>query len=694
MADSAVERMLHDLRTADVDLGMPVDISHVFKGFLRTESTAKLSASYSQFRRHMAVLGVSGAGKSKFLELLGRHLFDSLNGFTFIDPHGDTVEALLEYAVHFALEHGDDAVFDRLHYLQPSSKWCFSYDPYAPLIDEGLGHEPTMRSAAATRSIVDQMMKVFLRHSTEAEQDIMRRLKKWLSNVLTGIATPIDESGNRLTLSDAYVLLDVAHGRHEEFFLRLEPRLPEEVQRDFAKLHKLQRPQDRDALLESTDNKLSEILKPLTRAIYGREAPSIDLRQIVSQRHTLLVNLKETDDLRRESSKPIAGLLIQQITDVCKLFSDRDERVPHFLIIDEAHEFIGEDLGMFLDQARKWQLSACLAGQHLSSFRKGEIDLTDQLLDNCKTVVCFQQKNIEDVEELGKYLGYPNYQLQERYSVMDRPDPSKDEIMHLKDVGRSSAKHKAHTDVRSRGNAQTHSSSQQHTSGTGDGEGTSDHAGESVGAVHGIQNLQIDGMIVPLPTASAINSLQKASGRSRNAFASESTSHANMEAQTLIEGSGEADTIGESKGLSVTKKQTLVQRTREEWQPTGEPRFALPYQNAIHEYLLTTLPDQFALVRSKIDNIEQTILFRVRDVPDVFAHPEQRQEIVGEFLERLYASKSYMFRPMHPDVAQKERLDKLVRPVPAVENAQQQDARDPFIHSNMVKRTPKTAGNE
>ena len=72
----------------------------------------------------------------------------SLNGFTFIDPHGDTAEALLEYATKQAEEHGDDTELCRLHYLKPSSERLFSFNPFK--LNEA---DPTSFAFAAERSL-------------------------------------------------------------------------------------------------------------------------------------------------------------------------------------------------------------------------------------------------------------------------------------------------------------------------------------------------------------------------------------------------------------------------------------------------------------------------------------------------------------------------------------------------------------
>ena len=118
-------------RTQPFAMGRPVNAQRFGELTLETDNDAWLWASEPLLRRHMAVMGLSGAGKSKFLEGLCRHLMDTGNGFTLIDPHGDTAQAVADYAAAIARQRGDDYVIPRFHYLCPSLEWLFAFDPFA-----------------------------------------------------------------------------------------------------------------------------------------------------------------------------------------------------------------------------------------------------------------------------------------------------------------------------------------------------------------------------------------------------------------------------------------------------------------------------------------------------------------------------------------------------------------------------------
>ena len=68
----------------------------------------------------------------------------------------------------------------------------------------------------------------------------------------------------------------------------------------------------------------------------------------------------------------------------------------------------------------KFKLSVCLAGQHLSQFKTEEYDMTPNILNNCGTVLCFQQKHPEDLDLWKRYFGYSNLAFEKHFQIMDR----------------------------------------------------------------------------------------------------------------------------------------------------------------------------------------------------------------------------------------------------------------------------------
>jgi hypothetical protein len=522
---------------------------------------------------------------------------------------------------------------------------------FAPFAFDAEGDPSTFNFEAARDAAVAKMVRLLMRSDAAADRQIQRRLQRWLHNALTAIATPLP-SGERLSFADLRVILNVLHPLHPQVMVALQQHLPSSVQLDFEFLHSIQRLLDQDKYLESTLNRINEFTSAIGQQVFGNNAPPIDLQTAIRKRHFIVVNLRETKHLPREVGRPIADFMIHAIRNFCSE-APADERVPHHLIIDEASEFLGDDLGRFLDEARKWKLSVCLAAQQISNFRRGDIDISGQVLGHCKTFISFQQRNLEDVEILSKHFAYPNLILQERQHVMNLADPAADEIIELTDTstgvvrGAATSLGRSHADTKSEGvtltEARSHaeskiagkatSESRQTSTQIGEGHGSTSGASQGTGAGHGAQFLTLDGRILQMPTASTSQQFQNIRSDTLSDFESHGTSEGSASTVSMAEAitnaisqasgrslsKSETDALmaGISRSLSqsfsTSKKKTLVQRSKEYWYGTGDARYALPYQYVIHEYLLNVLPDQYAFMRAKVQGIEQTVLIRVAE---------------------------------------------------------------------------------
>lgn len=177
--------------------------------------------------------------------------------------------------------------------------------------------------------------------------------------------------------------------------------------------------------------------------------------------------------------------------------------------------------------------------------------------------------------------------------------------------------------------------------------------GSGVGA--GIQMLMIDGEIVEMPTVSTHQNDAWNSGDSQGSGSADT--HGRFRATTGMQSTtvGEVVSQNQVSSESVTVKQTLVAGVKSVWDPTGQPRYAIPYQQAAHERLLTCLPDRYALCRAKLNDVEQTFVFRTAEVLPPIADPHLADLERRNFLERLYATKNYMFRPTSVERAGQQR---------------------------------------
>jgi hypothetical protein len=398
--------------------------------------------------RHIFIGGGSGHGKSKLIELICRQLITHECGFTYIDPHGDGVNAILRF---LAATNVDPS---RIFHLKPSLDYCFSFDPYvdAPSRGNALEYEAWLTST------VDRMVRAFLRNVALADMEVMKRLRNWLSIIL--YAAGVDIDGRHLGLADALILTNPAREEFGPIFDRVIGHLPEDYAAELTKLRDEKSSQTRDKWMESTINMLREVLKgPLVRLVFAQEAQSFSVRRAILEKKIVLVDLCESDNLSRDQGNVIGGMLINFLLSAARRIPEH-ERVPHYLIIDEAENYVGEDLRMAFAELRKYLLSVCLAVQDLSSLRKGDLDLVNKVISQCGLQMTFQQGHPDDIEFLAKSFGYGSLDLTPLMTEQVLPDGYKWVPTMSVNYGESQGTTNSHSDSKTRSRTK---SRQRHT---------------------------------------------------------------------------------------------------------------------------------------------------------------------------------------------------------------------------------------
>lgn len=396
---------------------------------------APFGITEEMLKEHVCVLGRTRSGKSKFLELLMRYLMvHGSGGFCLIDPHGDLSEDLLAYAGHWWIGRGDQKVFPRIHYLEPSFEQVFQYDPFRfqPLepIPEHL-QDGAYRSWLHTK--VKAVSQVLQRKQGQYGFEGMPRLERVLENTLTATATGIltavgmaydPRKRRHLPFADALVLLDPLHERYDSVLDLVAPHLDSHIRGEFVRWRSMSRQQKYDALLreqESTINRLRSFLSPLVKSIFAGQAHSIDFDDIIQKGEILLVNLRQTNYFSADQGQAIGGLFIHELLSTAQN-TKRELRKQFYLLIDEAPDFVGEDIDRALSIMGKFKMSVCLAAQNLLRFKKGELDLRPSVLSQCGLIATFNQRWPEDLEILARVLGMGNIDFRKHYQIVDRPD--------------------------------------------------------------------------------------------------------------------------------------------------------------------------------------------------------------------------------------------------------------------------------
>ncbi|MCG8448306.1 MAG: hypothetical protein MI725_01845, partial [Pirellulales bacterium] len=313
--------------------------------------------------------------------------------------------------------------------------------------------------------------------------------------------------------------------------------------------------------------------------------------------------------------------------------------------------------------------------QGLTNFKLGDIDISGDLINHCKMLVSFQQRDLYEVEKLGKFFAYPNLNLTELGTRSQVPDKTGNRDRFVDTHSKSEATTNAVTDATT--HVETHSHTDSSASSQSSSAGRNEHTGRnefaSLAQATAMQPMILDGNLIQMPTGTANAGRGSSINRSTGINSTEGSSSTTGSAVTHGTADGTIHGTISGKSDTITVSQTLVPGTKSVWDATGNPRYAIPYQLARSEFLLTTLPDRYAICRSKLNNIEQTFIFRTKDVVDPQADPNASERL-DRFLQQLYPLKPYMFRPRSIRRTAQQRRDNLLTSsqVPSIESQDNQ----------------------
>src|SRR5262249_10099932 len=153
------------------------------------------------------------------------------------------------------------ALWRKVHFISLSPECLVSFDPVAraPRRNE-VGH---FAYNQWLKCRIDRIVRDFLRRVSEANIDVMNRLKRWLKSVLWMCLVAVDDDNTHAGLDKALQFTDPESRAFQEWYPRVSRFLPHPVRRNFENLIQTKRAQDREKWLESTINKLEDVLSPL-----------------------------------------------------------------------------------------------------------------------------------------------------------------------------------------------------------------------------------------------------------------------------------------------------------------------------------------------------------------------------------------------------------------------------------------------
>lgn len=309
-------------------------------------------------RRHVYMVGKSGVGKSKLLELLVRQDISYGQGLCFIDPHGDVIEEILKFVPEERIE---DVVL-----VDPSdSEWPVSFNPLQKV-------PPDMKHQMA-QGLIEVMEKQFGANWTPRLEHVFRfttlALLDYPDATMRGMISMLTDRPYRQKVIE-YIQDDMV----KRFFAVEFADWSEKF--------------DTDAIIPLV-NKLGQFLSmPMLRNIFAQKENKIDFETIMNGKKILLVNLSK-GKIGEENSSFFGSMFITKIKQAGMKRANlpEEKRIDFYLYVDEFHNLVTDSFTNLFSEARKYSINLTVAHQYMAQLRP---EVLATVLGNTATLITFR----------------------------------------------------------------------------------------------------------------------------------------------------------------------------------------------------------------------------------------------------------------------------------------------------------------
>jgi hypothetical protein len=309
-------------------------------------------------RRHLYIIGKSGVGKTKLLELFIRQDVSYGHGLCLIDPHGDVIDAMLDYIPKERVE--DVCIIDPADIDFPAS-----FNPLANV-------DPTFKFQL-TQGLIEVFQKQFGANWTPRLEHVFRftclALLDYPHATMRGMISMLTDRNYRQKVVE-YITDDMV----KRFFAIEFADWSEKF--------------DTDAIIPLV-NKLGQFLSdPLLRNIFGQKENKIDISKLMNDRKIILINLSK-GRLGEENSSFLGSIFLTKIKQAGMeraAIPERD-RIDFYLYVDEFQNVVTQTFENILSEARKYGINLTIAHQYVGQILS---KVHQAVLGNCGSLITFR----------------------------------------------------------------------------------------------------------------------------------------------------------------------------------------------------------------------------------------------------------------------------------------------------------------
>jgi len=330
-------------------------------------------------RRHLYVVGKSGTGKSKFLELLMISDILAGKGVGVLDPHGDLVDNVLKYIPESRMK--DVIIFD------PG-------DMEYPIAFNPLEEVPPEMRIRVTIGFVEIFKKLFASNWTPRLEHVLR---------YTTLAL-LDTPGTTV-LSILKMLSD------KNYRQMIVANIDDSVVKNFwvNEFAGWSEKFDSEAIMPLLNKVGQFVSTSLIRNIIGQPKNKIDFRDIMDNQKILLCKVSK-GALGEENCGLLGAMIVTKIQQAAmsRMDTPEEERKDFYLYCDEFQYFATDTFAEILSEARKYRLNVTMAHQYMG-----------QLSDLVKTTVFGNVGSMINFRVGAEDAAYLEQEYTPRFNVRD-----------------------------------------------------------------------------------------------------------------------------------------------------------------------------------------------------------------------------------------------------------------------------------
>jgi hypothetical protein len=344
--------------------------------------------------RHMYMIGKTGVGKSTVYQNMCLQDIKNGEGVCFIDPHGESIDWLLE---HIPAERLEDVVL---------------FDPSDEAFPFGLNLLEATKGKNGEQEkdfLVSECIQIFYKLFDPGKTGIIGpQFEHWLRNAaLTVMAGP--EGGSILEIPKLFI--DPEFEMRKRSYLT-DPLVIEFWTKQMAKTSDFHKSE----MLNYFMSKFGHFMNnSLMRNIIGQHRSSFNFDSLMHQRKILLVNLSK-GKIGEMNAHMLGLILISKLQAAILKRANLapSERHPFYLYVDEFQNFTTDTFISLLSESRKYGLGVHITNQYLAQLPDA---IKDSVLGNVGTLVSFEV-GIEDATILAKefeplqannFMGLPRF---------------------------------------------------------------------------------------------------------------------------------------------------------------------------------------------------------------------------------------------------------------------------------------------